>query len=376
MDAKESFINCFSDLEDPRKDTHNKRHKLIDIMLLTILAVICGADTWSAVERFGYSKKTWLKTFLELPSGIPSHDTIGDFFARVNPKQLQGCFIKWVNLLFEIANGEIVAIDGKTLRRSFDNAIERKAIHMINAWACKSHLVLGQYKTEEKSNEITAIPELLKLLDLENCVVTIDAMGCQKNIAEKIIDAKADYVLSLKDNHKGFCDDVKSFFDDELKKEKSKYKFDHVETITEDHGRVENRRYWVCDDIDWLSQKPLWKGLKSIGLVEYQSKEKGKVSIERRYFITSFSADVQRFSQAVRLHWRVENSLHWCLDVAFNEDGCRVRKNYAAENFAVIRQISLNLLKQEKTAKMGIQTKRLMAGWNNRYLGKVMAAGN
>ena len=276
MDATTSFFNCFFELEDPRKDNHNKRHKLIDIMLLTILAVICGADSWSAVERFGHSKEPWLNTFLELPNGIPSHDTIGDFFARVNPQQLQDCFIKWVNLLFEITHGEIVAIDGKTLRRSFDNSNERKAIHMINAWACKSHLVLGQFKTKEKSNEITAIPELLKLLDLEGCTVTIDAMGCQKNIAEKIINAKADYVLSLKDNHKDLRNDVEYFFAGELKKKKRKYKFDYIETVDGEHGRIESRRYWISDDIDWLTQKPLWKGLKSIGLVEYQREEKGK----------------------------------------------------------------------------------------------------
>ena len=376
MDATTSFFNCFFELEDPRKDNHNKRHKLIDIMLLTILAVICGADSWSAVERFGHSKEPWLNTFLELPNGIPSHDTIGDFFARVNPQQLQDCFIKWVNLLFEITHGEIVAIDGKTLRRSFDNSNERKAIHMINAWACKSHLVLGQFKTKEKSNEITAIPELLKLLDLEGCTVTIDAMGCQKNIAEKIINAKADYVLSLKDNHKDLRNDVEYFFAGELKKKKRKYKFDYIETVDGEHGRIESRRYWISDDIDWLTQKPLWKGLKSIGLVEYQREEKGKIKIEKRYFITSIDADVKRFSQAVRYHWRVETSLHWCLDVAFREDDCRVRKDNAAENFAVIRQIALNLLKQEKTAKVGIQTKRLMAGWDNRYLGKVLTAGN
>lgn len=376
MDARSSFINCFSELEDPRKDNHNKRHKLIDMMVLTILAVICGADSWSAVERFGYSKEPWLKTFLSLPNGIPSHDTIGDFFARVNPKQLQACFIRWVNLLFEITHGEIVAIDGKTLRRSFDSANERKAIHMINAWACKSHLVLGQFKTEEKSNEITAIPELLKLLDLENCIVTIDAMGCQKNIAEKIIEAKADYVLSLKDNHKDLRDDVEYFFEVELKKKKTKYNFAYIETTDDEHGRRERRRYWMSDDIDWLTQKPSWKGLNSIGLVEYRREEKGEINIEKRYFLTSLSADVKRFSQAVRFHWHVETSLHWCLDVAFREDDCRVRKDNAAENFAVIRQIALNLLKQERTAKVGIQTKRLMAGWDDRYLGKVLAAGN
>lgn len=376
MDANTSFTTCFSELEDPRADNHNKRHKMIDIMLLTILAVICGADTWVSVERFGCSKEKWLKTFLELPNGIPSHDTIGDFFSRVNPKQLQECFIRWVNLLFEISDGEIVAIDGKTLRHSFDSASDRKAIHMINAWACKSNLVLGQYKTAEKSNEITAIPELLTLLDLENCIVTIDAMGCQKTIAAQIIESKADYVLSLKGNHSELHDDVRYFFEEELKKRKSNFSFDYIETIDGDHGRVEKRRCWVTADISWLTQKSLWSGLKSIGLIEYQSEEKGKLTTERRFFISSLSANARCFSEAVRLHWRVENSLHWCLDVAFREDDSRVRKDNAAENFAVIRQIALNLLKQEKTVKNGIQVKRLMAGWDNHYLGKVLAAGN
>jgi predicted transposase YbfD/YdcC len=375
MKSMSSFTNCFCQIDDPRKDNHNKLHNMMDILLLTILAVICGADTWAGVERFGKAKEEWLKTFLVLDNGMPSHDTIGDFFARVNPTQLQNCFIKWVNLLFEITDGEIVAIDGKTLRRSFDNASDRKAIHMVNAWACKSNLVLGQYKTEEKSNEITAIPELLKLLDLKGCVVTIDAMGCQKDIAEQIVDAEADYVFSLKGNHSALHDDVKLFFEGELKKEKSRYKLDYHEATEGDHGRIETRRCWVTDNIGWLTQKPLWRGLNSIGLVEYKSEEKEKITIERRFFISSLPAEVKKISEAIRLHWRVENSLHWCLDVGFREDDCRVRKDNAAENFAVIRQIALNLLKQEKTAKVGIQTKRLMAGWDDRYLGKVLATG-
>lgn len=370
-----SSLKLFSELDDPRTDKHSKRHQLSDIMLLTILGVICGADSWVAIERFGKSKYEWLKTILELPNGIPSHDTIGDFFSRLCPEQLRSCFLSWVNSVFDFSGGEIIAIDGKTLRHSFDNAISRPAIHMVNAWACKNELVLGQFKTSEKSNEITAIPELLKILDLKNNIVTIDAMGCQKNIASQIIEQEGDYVLNLKGNQPNLHDDVKLFITDFIAgKTNQKAQFDYHEVVDGDHNRIEIRKYWVTEEIDWLTQKSEWKGLKSIGMVEYESTDKssGEINVEKRFFISSLSADAKKFANAIRMHWGIENGLHWCLDVGFREDDSRVRKDNAPENLSVLRQIALNLLKAEKTAKVGIKNKRLMAGWDNAYLAKLL----
>lgn len=378
MDKENKLFRSFTQLEDPRKEKHSSRHLLVDILMLTVIAVICGADNWVAVEKFGRSKNEWLKTFLKLPNGIPSHDTIGDLFARLDPKQLQECFLKWINELFDFSGGEIIAIDGKTLRHSYDTASNRPAIHMVNAWACKNHLVLGQYKTEEKSNEIRAIPELLKVLDLKDNIVTIDAMGCQKTIAKQIIEQEGDYVFNLKGNQSQLHEDVRLFLESYLdKKPLKKTTVDTVEVVDGDHGRIEKRRYWITEDIAWLSQASSWSGLKSIGMVEYEriNKATGVIEVERRCFITSLQAKAKQFAEAVRLHWGVECGLHWCLDVGFNEDACRVRKDYAPENFAVIRQIALNLLKQEKTAKTGIKNKRLMAGWDDAYLAKLLAGG-
>jgi predicted transposase YbfD/YdcC len=269
-------------------------------------------------------------------------------------------------------------VDGKTLRHSYDTASSRPAIHMVSAWACRNNLVLGQFKTDEKSNEITAIPKLLKLLDLKGNIVTIDAMGCQKKIAKQIVEQEGDYIFNLKDNHPALHKDVRLFIEgyvDEKKLEKTV--FDTHEVIDGNHGRIETRRYWVTEDIEWLEQLKDWCGLKSIGMVEYESIEKstGKREVERRFFISSLKATAKPFSEAVRMHWGIENGLHWCLDVAFNEDACRVRKNYAPENFAVLRHIALNLLKNEKSAKVGIKNKRLMAGWDTDYLTKLLEGG-
>jgi predicted transposase YbfD/YdcC len=366
---------CFSELHDPREDKHSKRHLLSDIMLLTILAVICGAESWVAVERFGLSKYEWLKSILILPNGIPSHDTIGNFFSKLNPEQLQQCFLNWINEVFDFSDGEIIAIDGKTLRHSYDSARNKPAIHMVNAWACKNNLVLGQFKTEEKSNEITAIPKLLKVLDLKGHTVTIDAMGCQTTIAKQIIEQEGDYVLNLKGNQKSMHEDVSLFISSYVdNKTNSDVEFSFCETVTGEHGRIETRRYWMTENIDWLQQKKDWAGLKSIGMVEYESiiKTTGEITTERRFFISSLKSNATALGHAIRMHWGIENGLHWCLDVAFNEDACQVRKDYAPENFAVIRQIALNLLKQEKSARTGIKTKRLMAGWDNSYLAKLL----
>lgn len=378
MENNNPLLACFNELQDPRIKKHSSRHALIDIFMLTIIAVICGADSWVSVEKFGRSKLEFLKTFLELKNGIPSHDTIGDLFARLDPDQLRSCFLKWVNYMFDFSGGEIIAVDGKTLRHSYDTASGRPAIHMVNAWACKNNLVLGQFKTREKSNEITAIPELLKLLDLKGNIITIDAMGCQKKIAKQIIEQEGDYVFNLKGNQSSLHDDVRLFLEGHIGEGKQKEEvFDTYKIVGGDHGRIETRTYWITDKISWLEQAKSWSGLKSIGMVEYESINKisGEKEVERRFFITSLEPEAIRFAQAVRMHWGVENGLHWCLDVAFNEDACRVRKDYAAENFAVIRQIALNLLKQEKTAKTGIKNKRLMAGWDQNYLCKLLAGG-
>ncbi len=378
MEKGNPLLSCFDELTDPRTKKHSSRHLMIDILMLTIVGVICGADSWVAVERFGNSKYEWLKGFLELPHGIPSHDIIGDFFSRLNPQCLQECFLKWVNLVFNFSGGDIIAVDGKTLRHSYDIASSRPAIHMVSAWACKNNLVLGQFKTDEKSNEITAIPELLKLLDLRNNIVTIDAMGCQKKIAKQIIEQGGDYIFNLKDNHLTLHEDVRLFIESYVdKKRLEKTVFDTYEVVDGNHGRIETRRYWVTEEIAWLEQIGDWRGLTSVGMVEYESIEKatGKVEVERRCFISSLKANAKPFSEAIRMHWGIENGLHWCLDVGFNEDACRVRKDYAPENFAVIRHIALNLLKNEKTAKVGIKNKRLMAGWDTAYLAKLLAGG-
>lgn len=375
MDKTNELYKCFSVLDDPRKEKHSSRHNLIDILMLTILAVICGADNWVAVERFGHSKKEWLEDFLELPNGIPSHDTIGDLFSRLDPQQLQSCFLAWIQSLFRVSDGEIIAIDGKKLRHSYDSSTDRPAIHMVSAWACQNRIVLGQVKTDEKSNEITAIPKLLKLLDIKGNIVTIDAMGCQKKIAEQIVAQGGDYVFNLKGNQSSLHEDVKLFIESHVYgKSLQKTIFDKAEIIDGDHGRVEARRYWITDEIAWLTQKKNWPGLTSIGMVEYDQVKKstGENLVERRFFITSLAAKAIPFAHAVREHWGIENGLHWCLDVAFDEDNCRVRKDAAPENFAVIRHIAMNLLKQESTAKVGIKNKRLMAGWDDKYLTRLL----
>lgn len=313
---------------DPRKETHNKRHQLADILVLTLLASICGAQTWTDVEEFGKSKEEWLKTFLKLPNGIPSHDTIGDLYARLSPSQLQQGFLSWVQSLVEVSGGDIIPIDGKTLRRSYDRADGRGAIHMVSAWSSANGVVLGQLKTEEKSNEITAIPELLGMLDIKGCIVTIDAMGCQKEIAKQIVTQEGDYVLALKGNQGGLFEDVQLYMDSLINQQLKNKPMQTTQTLDKGHGRIEERRYWITDSIDWLPKKQDWEGLKSIGVVESIRSIGEKVTTERRYYINSLPMNAVRFSDAVRTHWSIENQLHWSLDVSFNEDQCRVRKSY------------------------------------------------
>lgn len=364
------FLDYFAELDDPRRCYGNKRHELSDILALTILAVISGAESWVDVEEFGLNKESWLINFLKLPNGIPSHDTIGRVFSRLNPEHLEQCFLTWVKSLIQVNGTEVIAIDGKTIRRSYDG--EHRAIHMISAWATQNGLVLGQLKTKDKSNEITAIPELLGMIDVAGCTVTIDAMGCQRTIAQAILEQGGDYILALKGNQKTLHDDVQFYFETARKKAFRGIEHDEYETIEKGHGRIETRRYWVTKQIGWLDEHQ-WPGLKAIGCVESIREMKDKITCEQRYFLASISAEAVRFADAVRRHWSVENCLHWSLDVTFNEDQCRVRKDNAPENFAVIRHIALNLVKHEQS-KGSLKGKRKRAGWNNAYLTRVLQA--
>ena len=366
-----AIVEHFKDIEDPRIE-RGKLHNLIDIIAIAICAVICGADTWEDIELFGETKQEWLKQFLELPNGIPSHDTFGRVFSIISPVEFQRSFLNWIKAISESIEREVVAIDGKTSRRSYDKSKGKGAIHMVSAWATANRVVLGQVKTEDKSNEITAIPELLDILALNGCIVTIDAMGCQKNISAKIIEKGADYVLALKGNQGILHEDIKLFFQDAKETSFKDIHHDFYETIDGDHGRIETRRYSIVSDIEWLEGKADWKEIKSIGMVESEREIGDKVTKETRYYISSLPSNAKLFGDAVRKHWGIENSLHWVLDVVFREDECRIRKGHAAENFAVLRHIALNLIREEKSIKRGAKGKRLKAGWDNDYLSKIL----
>lgn len=374
MDASQSsFLVHFGQLQDPRIN-RKKRHSLIDITGVTVCAVIAGADGWMDVERFGKSKEAWLRTFLELPNGIPSHDTFGRFFALLNPVAFQQCFIDWVQALHETVEG-VVAIDGKTARRSHDQAKGKKAIHVVSAWATANGVALGQTKVDDKSNEITAIPELLRLLDINGCLVTIDAMGCQREIAQSIVDAGADYLLAVKDNQQTLCEDVEQEFKEAMADDFAHMECQYYETLEKGHGRIEKRQYRYTNDIEGLGTARRWPGLAGMAMCRATRTVKGETSVENRYFITSsVHRGVIKIAAAIRAHWQVENSLHWVLDVAFNEDQCRIRTGYAAENLATIRRLALNVLKTNTTKKGGVKAKRLQAAWDNDYLKDILLA--
>ena len=368
------LLEHFKTLDDPRAE-HLLEHALLDIIGLTICAVICGADTWVDIENYGRAKQEWLSRFLRLPNGIPSHDTIARLFAALDSKALQECFLSWVRAVAQLSAGEVIAIDGKTLRHSYDTGGNKGAIHMVSAWASQNRLVLGQVKVDEKSNEITAIPQLLAVLDLHGCIVTLDAMGTQKDIAQQIIDAGGEYVLSLKGNQGNLHQDVEQLFEWTRKIEFKDIPHEFYQTIESGHGRVEIRRHWLLDGVEHLVDASLWAGLQRVGLVESERRLAGQApTIEQRYYLVSLAGNVQRFAHSVRSHWGIENQVHWVLDVAFDEDASRIRKDHAPENLALIRHVALNLLRQDTSATGGIKAKRLKAGWDNSYLSHLLTA--
>ena len=370
-----SIVPFFDDLPDTRSE-HGKRHLLGDVIAIAVCAVVCGAESWVDVELFGRCKIDWLRTFLRLPHGIPSHDTFGRIFARIDPDQFEQRFRAWTSALAGVIVG-VVAVDGKTLRRSFDKANAKAALHMISAWAADNRVVFGQLAVDGQSNEITAIPKLLEMLDLQGLTITIDAIGCQKAIARQIIDQGGDYMLQVKANQPELHADVKTVFDNALSRGWGKRVHDVHEQIEKGHGRIETRRTWITRDVPWLIKATSpWAGLRAIVCVERERTIDDTTTKRRHYYITSL--DTHKAAEAARVcraHWGVENSLHWTLDVSQNEDQCRVRHGHAAENLSRLRRIALNLLRNEQTIKAGIKAKSKTAGWDHQYLLKVLGAG-
>lgn len=374
--ASSSLVFHLSRVPDPRID-RRKDHDLVDILVIAVCTLLCAGETFNDMEDFGKAKQDWFKTFLRLRNGIPSHDTFNRVFAAIDPKEFLECFLRWTQSVRQEVAKEVVALDGKALRRALNK--DQSAKYVVSAWAESNGLVLGQLKVADKSNEITAVPELLRVLELSGCIVTIDAMGCQKQIAREIIEADADYVLALKGNQETVHAEVKAFLDSALaerqspravgaKLSKEAAGLAQLETVEKDHGRLETRRYYQSDQLGWFADRSKWEGLRSVGMVESIREIEGKATCERRYYLSSLPLEVGTFARAVRSHWGVENKVHWVMDVCFGEDKSRARTGYAAENLASLRRLALNMLKKETTKKRGIRGKQLNASWDHPYL--------
>lgn len=361
----------FGDLPDPRID-RCKRHKLLDIVTIAICAVISNADGWTDIEAYGRAKETWLRQFLELPAGIPSHDTFARVFAKLDPIAFQSCFVRWVDAIRDKLPGDIVAIDGKTSRATRDATIDLSPLHIVSAWSTDNQLVLGQVRVDEKSNEITAIPVLLDMLDVHGCLVTIDALGCQTAIADQIVAQEADYVLACKGNQERIHTDVEQLFTNLLSAEQPSGVLDYVKMTNEGHGRREIREIWTTSQLETIRDRERWTKLQSLACVRSERTSAGETTTETRFYLSSVVSDAERLAKAIRSHWGIENQVHWVLDVVFADDASRVRIDHSAHNLAIIRHIVLNMLRQEPSLKTSLRQKRLRAGWDDAYVLKVL----
>lgn len=364
-----TLVEYFDDIEDVRLD-RNKKHLLVDILVLAICGVICGANGPTEIVSVAKGKLAWFRTFLTLPNGVPSHDTIGRVLGLIRPDVLESRFLAWVTATFPNLPAQQIAIDGKLSRRSVDASNDMPALRMMSAWAAETGIVLGQMAVAPDSNEIPALPLLLETIDVEACDITADALHCQKETTTAIINAKAHYTIAVKRNQEHLHADIMETF--AQLREQAPSTLQTYTTCEKGHGRIETRQYWVTDHLDAIRAANAWEGLQTIGMVEAERIINGKVEQETRYYISSREPDAQAFGERVRKHWSIENALHWILDVAMREDEARMRKNHSAENMAVIRHIAINLLKKEKTEKVGVQAKRLRAACDNEYLGKVL----
>ena len=370
-ERENSLVGCFSDLKDPRIE-RTKKHKLIDLIIISICGAVGGANGFEAIVVFAETHQAWLKRFLELPHGIPSHDTFERVFARINPKEFQKRFSEWTKILASTFANEIIAVDGQTLRRSHDHSNQKSTIHVVSAWAAKAGLVLGQVKVDEKSNEITAIPEVLRMLDLRGCIVTTDAMGCQQAIAKQVIDQEGDYLFGLKKNQGNTLEAVKEHFD--LNSSQPTQNFTENDKA---HGRVETRTYTI-DSVQKVLDLKFWPGINSVIKVNSIREMKNKTTNDTRFYIFSLAPDSPRISAAVRGHWGVENGLHYVMDETFDQDRSRIRIDNCAENFTVLRHIALNLLKQAPNTKSikSNNMKRFRAGMDTQYLESILKTQN